>query len=114
MKAGYDTYSASSDKEGLILAYQHRPHVIIIDPANQEPNYQELISKLRKDRRLARTKIFAFSSLKSPEEIQNALNLGFDEYLAKESHALQKLIEITQQAAKAARSPSPATPARCW
>jgi MinD-like ATPase involved in chromosome partitioning or flagellar assembly len=82
--------------------------VIIIDPADQGIYYQEMISKLRKDRRLNRTKIFAFSSLKEPEEIQKALNLEFDEYLAKEGHALVKLIELANQAGKAARTqPAP-------
>ena len=102
-KAGFEAHVASSDKEGLILAYQHRPHVVVVDPVDPNANYPELLAKIRRDNRLNRTKIFAFSSLKLPEEIQSAINLGFDEYIAKESHALSKLIEMANQVGQAAR-----------
>ncbi len=105
-KAGFETNVANSTKEGLILAYQHRPHVIIIDPVQKNVDYLDLLSKFRKDWRLTRTKVFAFSSLQNPAEIQRAIDLGFDEYLAKEGHAVSKLISLANAAGQYARNPS--------
>ena len=52
--AGFDIYKASSIKEGLILAYQNRPHVLIIDPVMEVNEIKDLISKFRKDWRLSK------------------------------------------------------------
>jgi len=103
-KGRFQVFQANSDKEGMILAYQHRPHVIIMDPVFEESAIKELFTRLRKDWRLSRAKIFAFSSLQSPAEIQKAIDLGFDEFLTKEAHALPKLIQLANTAAKEARN----------
>lgn len=103
-KAGFQVFQANSDKEGLILAYQNRPHVIIIDPVFEESDIKELFTRIRKDWRLTRAKIFAFSSLQSPADIQRAINLGFDQFLTKEAHALPRLIQLANEAAVEARN----------
>jgi len=103
-KAEFEVFAANSSKEGLILAYQHRPHVIILDPILKDINPEELLNKLKKDWRVSRAKIIAFSSLANPEEIQNAINLGFYLYLTKESGAATVLLEKARSAAELARS----------
>ena len=105
-KAGFQVFEANSDKEGMILAYQNRPHVIIIDPVFDISPLQELLAKFRKDWRLSRAKIFAFSSLQSPADIQHAIDLGFDEFLTKEAHALPRLVQLSSDAANEARNKS--------
>jgi MinD-like ATPase involved in chromosome partitioning or flagellar assembly len=105
--ASFDVYKTNSIKEGLILAYQNRPHVLVIDPVMEEKDIKDLIFKFRKDWRLTRASIFAFSSLQSPALIQRALDLGFDEFITKEAHALPKLIDLSKQAAEKARNTSP-------
>ena len=51
-------------------------------------------------------KIFAFSSLQSPADNQYAIDLGFDEFLTKEAHALPRLVQLAMDAAKEARNKS--------
>lgn len=102
--AGFETYAANSSKEGLILAYQHRPHVIVLDPVLPDINLGELLLKLQKDRRVENSKIIAFSSLRNPDEVQKAIDLGFHLYLAKEPQAIQVLTEKVQSAASLAKS----------
>lgn len=111
-KAGIECFAANSSKEGLILAYQHRPHVIILDPAKQDIDLKELLNKFKKDWRVSRSKVIAFSSLSNPEEIQQAINLGFHLYLAKESGAVSVLIEKTIAAAEIVRNGDTALPKR--
>lgn len=103
-KADFEVFAANSSKEGLILAYQHRPHVIILDPVLKDVDPEELLNKLKKDWRVSRAKIIAFSSLANPDEIQNAINLGFYLYLTKESGAASVLLEKARSAAQLARS----------
>lgn len=103
-KAGFQTYAANASKEGLILAYQQRPHVIIIDPAIKDINLGSLLKKFRKDWRVSRSKIIAFSSLTNPADIQDAIDLGFYLYLTKESEAVPVLIQKSLVAAKLVRN----------
>lgn len=103
-KAGFEVFAANSSKVGLILAYQHRPHVIIFDPVLKDIDREELLSKLKKDWRVSRAKIIAFSSLTNPDEIQEALDLGFHFFLTKEKGAASVLLQKTQSAAELARS----------
>jgi MinD-like ATPase involved in chromosome partitioning or flagellar assembly/CheY-like chemotaxis protein len=104
-QADFETFASTSVKEGLILAYQNRPHVIIFDPVFELAETADLIDRIRKDRRLSRTQVIAFSSLQTPTDIQNAVDLGFDEYLPKDAQALSKLLEVSRRAAIEARSP---------
>ena len=102
-KEDFEVYSANHSKEGLILAYQHRPHVVILDPNMDITQLGEMITKFKKDHRLTRTKFIAFSSLTNPSEIQAVIDLGLHEYLAKEGSALPTLIEKTKENALIAR-----------
>jgi MinD-like ATPase involved in chromosome partitioning or flagellar assembly/DNA-binding NarL/FixJ family response regulator len=100
---GFETYSANSPKEGLILAYQHRPHVVVLDPILPDEDLNELLSKIQKDYRVSNAKIIAFSSLIEQHAIQNAINKGFSLYLAKEPKAIQVLVDKARSAAEQAR-----------
>lgn len=107
---GFEIFAANSSKEGLVLAYQHRPQVIILDPVLKDLNLQDLLNKLKKDWRVSSAKIISFSSLTNPDEIQNAINLGFHLYLTKESGAAAVLLEKTKSAAESVRAEKISTP----
>lgn len=102
-KAGLMVYATNSAKEGLVLAYQYRPHVIILEPGIEELPSEQFLSKLQKDRRTSRTQVIAFSSLKDPIEIQAAIDLNFFDYIAKEGASVPRLIEVVLEAAQEAR-----------
>ena len=108
-KAGYQVFTANDVKEGMILAYQNRPHVIILDPNLPDISPEEFLNKLKKDRRVARSKVIAFSSLTNPEDIQAAIEMGFDHYLAKEGDALPALLQSVQENIKGFQTKRPTT-----
>ena len=56
-KAGYDVFSETSGKEGLISAWRERPHVVVIGPIIPDIPIEELLHKLRYDRRTSRRSI---------------------------------------------------------
>ena len=108
-KAGYQVFTANDVKEGMILAYQNRPHVIILDPNLPDISPEEFLNKLKKDRRVARSKVIAFSSLTNPEDIQAAIEMGFDHYLAKEGDALPALLQSVKENIKGFQTKLPTT-----
>lgn len=103
-KAGLVVFSTNNAKEGLVLAYQHHPHVIILEPAIKEIPLAEFLSKIHKDRRTERTRMIAFSSLTSPQDIQTVIDLGFHHYMSKDGASVQMLIDIVKEAAEEART----------
>lgn len=93
-KEGYVIETAKTGKEGLVKAYQHRPHAIIIDPVITDISPADFLDRIQKDKRINRARVVALSSLTNPDDIQQAIDLGFDYYLLKESNALTALKDI--------------------
>jgi CheY-like chemotaxis protein/MinD-like ATPase involved in chromosome partitioning or flagellar assembly len=90
-KSGYSVLSAPSGREGLILAWQQTPQVIIVDPALPDVKADELVARLRQDRRTAKVPCIALSSASDAQEMSRLLSAGFNEYLFKSSQALAEL-----------------------
>lgn len=85
-------------KEGLIAAFKHRPHIIIIDPVTIDISLNEFVGKIRKDRRINRSILIAFSSTAKPKRKEEIIGLGFDDYLMKGEAAFQTLTEVVKEA----------------
>ncbi len=93
-KARYNVLTASLGKEGLVLAWQHQPQLIIFDPALPDGPAVGLVARLRQDRRTAHVPCIAFSGMTQPAEMSALLAAGCNEYLPKSSEAVAKLLEI--------------------
>lgn len=93
-KARYNVLTASLGKEGLILAWQHLPQLIILDPALPDAPALGLVARLRQDRRTANVPCVAFSSAGRPGEMNTLLAAGCNEYLMKSSEAVARLLEL--------------------
>ncbi|MBN2502128.1 MAG: response regulator [Anaerolineales bacterium] len=107
-KAGFEAYTASAGKEGLIVAWRERPHFIVIDPVNfNDISIVELYHKLRNDPRTAKQPIIVFTSAVDPQAAQQATQLGFDHFVVKDSEALPTLLDIFQGKAVSAGAAAP-------
>lgn len=93
-KLGYQTFTTTSGKKGLVEAYRELPEIIIIDPVFKDISLDELMGKLRRDKRTAQSKIIALSSLSHYEEIQKAIDLNFDKFITKEPEVLNVLTKV--------------------
>ena len=102
-KEEFDVFTSNNFKEGLILAYQNRPHVVVLDPNIELEKLKDLLARFQKDRRVSRSKLIAFSSLTNPNEIQTAIDLGFYEYIPKSGNSIPTLVNAAKEAAKRAR-----------
>ena len=77
---GYMPRLASSAREGMIMAGNHPPNLIILDLGLPDENGQDVLKKLRK---WYVNPIIILSVQKSEEEIITALDNGANDYLSK-------------------------------
>jgi MinD-like ATPase involved in chromosome partitioning or flagellar assembly/CheY-like chemotaxis protein len=97
-EAGYTVFAEGNAKEGLISAFQHCPHIIIIDPATIDISLDEIVRKIRNDRRTKRSKLIALTSPTYHEEEEEIIALGFDYYLMKGGDVLPTLNQVVKEA----------------
>lgn len=77
---GYISKAAASAKEGLIMASNHPPELILLDLGLPDENGHKVLQKLRQ---WYTNPIIILSVQKSEEEIINALDNGANDYLSK-------------------------------
>jgi len=77
---GYISKTAASAKEGLIMASNHPPELILLDLGLPDENGHKVLQKLRQ---WYTNPIIILSVQKSEEDIINALDNGANDYLSK-------------------------------
>jgi len=92
-EAGFQTISATNSNEGLELAIREKPDLIILDILLPGENGLCFLRKLRKDLRIAKTKVVVFSNLDNPETKDEAKSLGVQNYLIKTNFTPKEMIE---------------------
>jgi len=69
--------------EGLTLAWQAPPDLVLLDIQLPGMDGYEVLQRLRADERTKRMPVIAISANAAPGDIQRGLAAGFDDYLAK-------------------------------
>lgn len=82
-KAGYQVSTAATGEEGLLLAQQIRPALIILDIMLPGIDGLEVCRRLKADLNLKKTPIVMISALGEEKDIVNGLELGADDYVSK-------------------------------
>lgn len=77
---GYELYAAETGSEGLQLAHEHEPDLVILDLGLPDMEGLELIGELRKR---PSQEILVLSARESEDMKVRALDLGADDYLTK-------------------------------
>jgi pilus assembly protein CpaE len=93
-KNGYSVTAVSQGREGMVLAWKDLPDIIILDPALPDMPGLEMIKRLRQDHRTLETPCIALGSRQESQEINDLLQAGCNEYIAKSSQALPHLLEL--------------------
>ena len=81
--AGFRTLEAAGGVEGLSLAAEHRPDLILMDIRMPDMNATEAVRKLREDERTAAIRVIALTSSTMKGDRERFLADGFDGYLEK-------------------------------
>ncbi len=92
---GYEVAEAASGAEGVELARERRPDLVLLDIQMPLMNGFAVIRALRSEPALARTKIIALTSFAMKGDRDRILAAGFDGYLAKpiDTRELPKLVD---------------------
>ena len=83
VKAGIEVIEAANGIEGVRLAVERGPDLIVMDIEMPEMDGYEAARRLRAHARTAHTPILAFSSYAHPADRERALAEGVSDYLEK-------------------------------
>ena len=81
--AGFRTLEAAGGVEGLALAAEQRPDLVLMDIRMPDMKGTEVLQKLREDERTATIPVVALTSSTMRGDEERFLKEGFDGYLAK-------------------------------
>jgi two-component system cell cycle response regulator DivK len=81
--AGFRTLEAAGGVEGLSVAVEHRPDLILMDIRMPDMRGTEALRKLRQDERTAAIRVVALTSSTMKGDRERFLADGFDGYLEK-------------------------------
>jgi two-component system cell cycle response regulator DivK len=81
--AGFRTLEAGGGKDGVSLAVEHRPDLVLMDIRMPDMNGTEALRLLRDDERTATIPIVALTSSTMKGDREQFLSEGFDGYLQK-------------------------------
>lgn len=92
-KKGYEVHSATNASDGLRLALEVQPQVIILDMLMPGTSGLELLRQLNPKNSLPQTKILVMSNTESSNIMSEALELGASLYLLKVEHTPYTLVD---------------------
>ncbi len=83
VKHGFAVLQAGDGKEGLRLAAESRPDLILCDLMMPHMSGYEVLAALRCEERLADIPVIFLTAQAEPAEVRQGMNLGADDYLTK-------------------------------
>lgn len=95
--AGYKIITAFSAQEGLKLALENHPSVIILDILMPAQSGLEILDELRKDEWGKNAKVIVFSNVSSEDYKATARKYGVENYLVKTETSLKDLENVVQK-----------------
>ncbi len=82
-KSGFSVIGASTGKEGIALALQHRPRGILLDIQLPEMDGYTVVSELKKYQELKNIPVIAVTSYAMVGDRERILSAGADGYIEK-------------------------------
>ncbi len=94
--AGYTVLEASSGEDGLRSAFEHKPHLIILDISMPQINGYQVLEKLRKDAWGKEVKVLLLTALDSLTSIAKGVELASNAYMVKSEVTLESLVKTVR------------------
>ena len=91
-RVGFQVQVVSSGKEGLISAWRDQPDIIVLELNLPDIDGLEVVRKLRSDQRTNRKIIVGLTSRSQPEDTTAGLEAGLDQYIVKQTDAVDTLL----------------------
>lgn len=107
--SGYAVLEARDGAQGIALAWQEHPDMIICDLQMPMLDGYEVLSRLRENPDSAGTVIVAVTAFSMPNDRQKVMTAGFDGYLSKPIEPERFVDQIEAFLPAELRAPRPAT-----
>jgi two-component system, sensor histidine kinase and response regulator len=96
----FEVFSAKDGFEGIFLAQEHSPELILCDVTMPELDGYGVLNNLRKNPNIAITPFIFLTAKAASEEIRQGMNLGADDYLTKPFSRQELLTTIKARLSK--------------
>ncbi len=96
----FEVFSAKNGFEGISLAQEHRPELILCDITMPELDGYDVLSNLRQNSEIAITPFIFLTAKAATDEIRQGMNLGADDYLTKPFSRKELLTTIQARLSK--------------
>lgn len=90
---GYKTLSAMDGENGIALAKQEKPDLILLDLIIPKKDGFAVLEELKKDPSTAHIPIIVLTNLEGGADVERALALGATTYLVKTNYKLEDIVE---------------------
>jgi len=97
-KEGFEIVSALDGENGLRLAKEEQPDLILLDLRLPEMGGIEVLEKLKKDADTKDIPVIILTNVEEMREIQRAIDLGATTYLVKINYKLEEVVEKVKKA----------------
>lgn len=97
---GYTVAETPDATEALEMAKVHNPALFIVDIMLQDGNGFDIIRKIRKQKKWAKTPIFVLSNLGQEPDIHEAQAAGANKYFVKSNIRMQEVVEEVNKVLK--------------
>ena len=99
--AGFEVFQAFNGEDGLKLAGEERPDVVLLDLILPKINGFDVLKELKAADGTKHIPVIVLTNLESPEDIQKALFSGASTYLLKASYELEDVLAKVKKALQA-------------
>ena len=82
---GYVIFRASNGVEGLEMAAEHLPDLILLDILMPQVDGYTMLKRLKADKKIKHISVIIFSNLSQKYEIEKGLKLGANDFIIKTS-----------------------------
>lgn len=90
---GFEVVVAKDGEEGIALARQLHPDLILLDIIMPKKDGFEVLAELSKDETLKKIPVIVFSTLGQEQEVERAKKLGARDYINKGFYDLPALLQ---------------------
>jgi CheY-like chemotaxis protein len=106
-KLGYTVHQAQDAQQGLLLAAQVQPDIIVADMLMPGMSGLDFLRELNLPSTMPQTKLIVLSNVESPKIIEEAKQLGASRYLLKIDHTPYELEKLIREIAPSKGNPTP-------
>jgi len=99
-REGYDIVTAENGSDGLKLAKENKPDLILLDIILPKLDGFATLKEIRGDANIKNTPVILLTNLGQDQDIQKGKALGADDYFVKANHTPTEVVEKVRELLK--------------